>query len=53
MKLEDVVTLWELNGQIVAMVNPDGDNEAFFQIHPAFQDTEFDLLEPWFKEFGD
>jgi ribosomal protein S18 acetylase RimI-like enzyme len=38
MKLEDVVTLWEANGQIVAMVNPDGDNEAFFQIHPAFQD---------------
>src|SRR5512134_3143175 len=38
MRLEDVVTLWEANGQIVAMVNPDGDNEAFFQIHPAFQD---------------
>jgi len=38
MKLEEVVTLWELNGQIVAVLNPDGDNEAFFQIHPAFQD---------------
>jgi len=38
MKLEDVVTLWELNGQIVAMLNPDGNGEAFFQIHPAFQD---------------
>ena len=37
MKLEDVVTLWELNGQIVAVLNPDGDNEAFFQIHPAYQ----------------
>ena len=37
MKLEDVVTLWELNGQIVAMLNPDSDNEAFFQIHPAYQ----------------
>lgn len=37
MKLEDVVTLWELDGQIVAMVNPDGWGEAFFQIHPAFQ----------------
>jgi len=33
----DVITLWEANGQIVAMVNPDGDGEAFFQIHPAFQ----------------
>ena len=38
MKFEDVVTLWELNGQIAAVLNPDGDNEAFFQIHPAFQD---------------
>jgi ribosomal protein S18 acetylase RimI-like enzyme len=38
MKLEDVVTLWELDGQIVAMVNPDHPGEAFFQIHPAFQD---------------
>lgn len=37
MKLEDVVTLWKLNGQIVAMLNLDGDNEAFFQIHPAYQ----------------
>ncbi len=35
--LREVVTLWELNGQIVAMVNPDGDGEAFFQIHPRFQ----------------
>lgn len=37
MKLEDVVTLWELNGQIVAMVNPDSPGEAFFQVHPAYQ----------------
>ncbi len=37
MKLEDVVALWELNGQIAAVLNPDGDNEAFFQIHPAYQ----------------
>jgi len=36
--LQDVITLWELNGQIVVMLNPDGDGEAFFQIHPAFQD---------------
>jgi GNAT superfamily N-acetyltransferase len=38
MKLEDVITLWELDGQIVAMVNPDHPGEAFFQVHPAFQD---------------
>jgi GNAT superfamily N-acetyltransferase len=38
MKLEDVVTLWELDGQIVAMVNPDHPGEAFFQVHSAFQD---------------
>ena len=37
-KLQDVITLWEAKGQIVAMLNPDGDGEAFFQIHPAFQD---------------
>jgi GNAT superfamily N-acetyltransferase len=36
--LQDVVTLWETNGQIVAMVNPDGSGEAFFQIHPEFRD---------------
>ena len=37
MKLDDVVTLWELNGQIIAMVNPDSSGEAFFQVHPAYQ----------------
>jgi mycothiol synthase len=36
-RLEDVVTLWELSGKIVAMVNPDSDGEAFFQIHPEFR----------------
>lgn len=36
--LYDVITLWELNGQIVAMVNHDGEGEAFFQIHSAFCD---------------
>jgi mycothiol synthase len=38
MKLEDVVTLWEVNGQIVAAVTPDSVGEAFFQIHPAFRE---------------
>jgi GNAT superfamily N-acetyltransferase len=37
-KLEDVITLWEVKGQIVAMLNPDHDDEAFFQIHPAYQE---------------
>jgi len=37
-KLQDVITLWEIDGQIVAVLNPDGDNEAFFQIHPAYRD---------------
>jgi mycothiol synthase len=36
--LQDVITLWEANGQIMAMVNPEGSGEAFFQIHPAFRD---------------
>jgi mycothiol synthase len=35
--LEDVICLWEVDGQIVAMLNPDGNGEAFFQIHPAFR----------------
>ena len=34
----DAIHLWEANGQIVAMLNPDGRGEAFFQIHPAFRD---------------
>lgn len=37
-KLEDVVTLWEMNGKIVAMLNADTPGEAFFQIHPAYRD---------------
>jgi GNAT superfamily N-acetyltransferase len=35
--LQDVITLWELSGRIVAMLNPDGDGEAFFQVHPAYR----------------
>ena len=36
-RLEDAITLWEVDGQIAAMLNPDHDDEAFFQIHPAFR----------------
>jgi mycothiol synthase len=38
LKLEDVITLWESNGQVVGMVNPDTPGEAFFQVHPAFRE---------------
>ena len=34
--MNDVITLWESQGQIVAVLNPDNPGEAFFQIHPAF-----------------
>jgi mycothiol synthase len=43
-RLQDIITLWEMNGQIVAMLNPEGMGEAFFQIHPAFH-TEVSLAE--------
>jgi len=38
--LEDVITLWEADGQIVAMLNPDGNGEAFFQVNPAYRSEE-------------
>ena len=39
-KLEDVVTLWEANGQIVGMLNPDHPDESFFQVHPTYRSRE-------------
>ena len=39
-KLEDVVTLWEAEGRIAAMLNPDSPGEAFFQVHPAHHGSE-------------
>ena len=36
LKLEDVVTLWEMDGRITAVLNPDHPDEAFFQIHPDY-----------------
>ena len=39
-KLEDVITLWDAKGQIVAVLNPDTNGEAFFQIHPAYHSPE-------------
>jgi len=38
--LPEVVHLWEVDRQIVAMLNPDGRGEAFFQIHPAYHNAE-------------
>ena len=37
-QLEQVITLWEAEGQIVAVLNPDAEGEAFFQVHPACYD---------------
>lgn len=34
--LPEVVSVWEANGRIVAVLNPDNAGEAFLQIHPAF-----------------
>jgi mycothiol synthase len=39
-KMEESVHLWEVDGQIVAMANPDGTGEAFFQIHPRYRTEE-------------
>lgn len=60
MNLKEVVCLWEVDGQIVAMLNPDTDEEAFFQIHPLYRRQEilYEMLEvgelklPKHKEVG-
>jgi GNAT superfamily N-acetyltransferase len=36
LSLPEVISLWEKDGEIVAMLNPDSPGEAFFQVHPAF-----------------
>ena len=36
--LPEVVSLWESDGQIVAMLSPDTTGEAFFQVHPEFRE---------------
>jgi mycothiol synthase len=35
--LPEVISLWEDEGQMVAMLNPDSPGEAYFQVHPAYQ----------------
>lgn len=37
--LREAVQLWEVDGQIVAMLNPDGRGEAFFQFHPEYRES--------------
>ena len=39
-KLEDTVHLWEVDGQIVGMANPDSTGEVFFQVHPGYHSEE-------------
>lgn len=34
--LQDVITLWELDAKLVAVLNLESRGEAFFQIHPAY-----------------
>jgi GNAT superfamily N-acetyltransferase len=34
-RLEEVITLWEAQGQIVAVLTPEALGEAFFQLHPS------------------
>lgn len=38
LSLPEVISIWEEDGQIVALLNPDSPGEAFFQLHPAYQD---------------
>lgn len=38
LSLPEVISLWEKDGEIVAMLNPDTPGEAFFQVHSAFRE---------------
>ncbi len=40
MRLEEVVTLWETEGRIAAVLNADSPGEVFFQLHPGFASEE-------------
>lgn len=41
--LDEVVFLWETaDGRLAAVCNPDGQGEAFLQVHPAFQTPELE-----------
>jgi len=38
--LQDVITLWELDTKLVAVLNLESRGEAFFQIHPVYHEAE-------------
>jgi len=38
--LQDVITLWELDKKLVAVLNLESRGDAFFQIHPAYHQVE-------------
>jgi len=38
--LQDVITLWELDTKLVAVLNLESRGDAFFQIHPAYHQVE-------------
>lgn len=40
LSLPDVISLWEEDGHMIAVLNPDTPGEAFFQIHPAHHERE-------------
>jgi GNAT superfamily N-acetyltransferase len=44
LNLQEVITLWEKNGQIIAVLTPEAIGDAFFLIHPAFR-AEVSLAE--------
>jgi GNAT superfamily N-acetyltransferase len=39
-QLQQAIHLWEADGQIVAMLNPDTPGEVFFQVHPSYHNGE-------------
>jgi ribosomal protein S18 acetylase RimI-like enzyme len=42
-RLEEVIFLWETgDGQIAAVLNPEGKGEAFLQVHPAFRTPQLE-----------
>ena len=44
-RLEDVAFLWEAEGQIVAILMPDGSpGEAHFLVHPTLRDTDMQVI---------
>ena len=51
--LEEAIHLWEADGQIVAMLNPDANGEVFFQVNPSYHGRELlsEMLEAAEQKF--